>query len=505
MKKDIKSILRLCARRRWALFFLNLVAGLFAAPYMYWSAILMRVVLRAAHGEPVLPWLAAVEALGGLPLLMLAALGAGGCLSALRKLLRGEDGFLPGEVFRGMGRCAATSLPAGALLALSVGIYRVGILNLHVLMPSGALRASASAFLLLQLTAALPLCVLALTREDALQRRPLRAFAAAGRFYAREPVRVLGLLAATALPLLLFFVWQPPVLTLLGFLLVVLCGLVPAMIAWQTLDVRRQTLGARSGRRGLLPLAMAIFFALDALILWFTPVSQGQLSATLGDALAFINRFYADSGTLLRDMLAAGSVWPLLLMALLGSACCVMAAFACACYRFRLRGLVFAAAVLLQILPMLASYSSLERLLRNLELPLTGTLLGLAWALSYILAALLLYRRFARMLPGLQKNRDTYPGARLFFYYALPRAPLQTLALIALVTLGCWDDALAPFWYMRSLGAFSLAASVWEQLAGWSELAVYLVIFLAMLGILLLILKLRSSQPASRSPRPSAD
>jgi len=459
---SLRSILRLCAKRRWALFFLNLVAGLFAAPYLYWSAILMRVVLQAARAEPVLPWLGAIDALGGLPLLMLAALGAGGCLAALRRILRGEDGFLPGEVFRGMGRCAGTSLLVGAVLGFSLGAMRVGLLNLHALLPAGFLRTAASAFLLLQAAAAIPLCLLALTREDALQRRPLRAFAAAGRMLAGNPARALALTAATALPLLLFFVWQPPIVTLLGFLLVALCGLVPAMLAWQTgipplslrdISPKGATFkappwgGSRAAGGG------AVFvFALDCLLLLLPPLRM----ATLHDTLDFLSRLYADSGTLLRDMLAASGVWPLLLAALLGSACCVMAIYACACYRFHARGLVFIAAVLLQMLPMLASYASLEQLLRNLELPINGALLGLAWALAYLLVALLLYHRFARMLPGLQKNRENYPGVRLFFYYALPRAPLWTLLLFALATLGFWGDALAPFWYMRSLGAFSL-------------------------------------------------
>ncbi|MDR2687044.1 MAG: hypothetical protein LBB75_04770, partial [Oscillospiraceae bacterium] len=126
------------------------------------------------------------------------------------------------------------------------------------------------------------------------------------------------------------------------------------------------------------------------------------------------------------------------------------------------------------------------------------------WALAYLLAALLLLRRFAKLLPGLRKNRDTYPGVRLFFYYALPRAPLQLLTLTALATLGCWADALAPFWYMRRLGAFSLAGFVWERLSGPGELALYGLSFLAMLGLVFLILR-RIARPAPRSPRPTAD
>ena len=498
----ISQIFRLCKKRRWALFFLNLVAGLFVAPYLYWTCILMRVILRAAQDEPVLPWLGVIDALGGILLILLAALGAGGCLAALRKILRGEGEFLPREVFGGMRRCAKTSLTAGAILGFSLGILRAGLLNLYTFLPAGALRIAAAAFLVAQLAASLPLCLLALTREDAMQRRPSRAFAAAGRIYARRPVAMLGLAVASVLPSLLFFVWPPPQLTLLGFFFVALCGLVPVMLAWQTLSNRSQA----PDRRSYLPLITAAFSVLDILILLLPFLQRApDPQAALHSALDFVSRLYADSGTLLRDLLAASSVWPLLLAALLGSACCVMAAYACACYKFRGRGLLFTAAVLLQILPIVASYSSLEQLLRNLELPISGVWLGLGWALAYLLAALLLVRRFAQMLPDLQKNREQYPGVRLFFYYALPRVPLLTLVLIALATLGCWDDALAPFWYMRRLGAFSLSGYLWERMSGRGELALIAGAFLAMLGLLMLVMKLRSSRPKSRSPRPSAD
>jgi len=502
---NLHSILQLCRKRRWALFFLNLTAGVFAAPYLYWTCILMRVVLRAARDEPVLPWLGAIDALGGLLLVMLAMWGAGGCLSALRKILRGEDGFIPGEVFGGLRRCAKTSVLVGAILGVSLMATRVGLLNLHTFSPSGAVRITASAFLLMQLAASLPLCMLALTREDALQSRPSRALAAAGRIYVQSPARMLGLSAATALPLLLFFVCPPPLLTLLGFLVVALCGLVPVMLAWQTQAAECRG-GVPAARLKPFLTIILIFFALDALIL-FLPLLQRtpDPQAALRNALDFVSRLYADSGTLLRDLLAASSVWPLLLAALLGSMCCVMAAYACACYKFHARRMVFLAAVLLQVLPMLASYSSLEQLLRNLELPITGTLLGFCWALAYLLVALLLYRRFARMLPSLQKNREKFPGARLFFYYALPRAPLHILALAALATLGCWDDALAPFWYMRRLGAFTLIGYIWENLSGWGELALYIAAFLAILGLFVIIVKLRLSPPKPRLPRPSAD
>jgi len=497
---SLRALLQLCRKRRWALFFLNLTAGLFAAPYLYWTCILMRVILRAAQGEPVLPWLNAIDALGGLPLAMLAALGAGGCLSALRKLLRGEDAFLPREVFVGLRRCAKTSLLAGVALGLSLGVARVGLLNLYAFLPAGAARTVAAAFLMAQLAASLPLCLLALTREDEWQRRPLRALATAGRMYARRPLRMLGLAAAAVLPSLLFFVWPPPLVTLLGFFFVALCGLVPAMLLWQTATESRPLEAEGVAKRSRLPFIMIAFFLLDCLTLALPFLRRApDPRAALRGALAFVSRLYADSGTLLRDLLAASSVWPLLLAALLGSACCVMAAFACACYRFRGRKTLFAAAVLLQALPMLASYSSLEQLLRNLALPISGVWLGLGWALAYLLAALLLARRFAQMLPGLQKHRGDFPGARLFFYYALPRAPLLTLALVALATLGCWDDALAPFWYMRRLGAFTLAGYLWERLSGWGEFALTLGAVFAMLGAVTLAMRPRLLFPARQT------
>ena len=403
----MRTILQFIGRRRWALFFLLLVAGLFAAPYLYWSAILMPVVLQAAREEPVLLWANLLSALGSVPLLMLAALGAGGCLSALRKMRRSEDGYLPGEVFGGMRTHAKASLPAGAVLGLSLGAMRAGLLHLHTLLPGGAVRTLISSFLVLQFILAIWTVIT--------PPHPLRGSSPKG-----EPLK----------------------------------------------------------KRVVMP----ALFALDALLLLLPPLLLG-MGATLRETLAFVSRLYAGNGTLLRGLLAASGVWPILLAALLGSACCIMAAFACACYKFRLRGLVFTAAVLLQILPMLASYSSLEQLLRHLELPVTGVLLGLVWAGVYLLAALLLLRRFAQLLPSLQKNREKYPGVRLFFYYALPRAPLLSFTLAALATLGCWNDALAPFWYMRRLGAFSLWGYLWERLAGWGELATYACVFLVMLGL----------------------
>jgi len=497
--------LALLWKRRWALLFLNLVAGLFAAPFLYWTCIFLRVVLRAAHGAPILLGLNFLNALGGWLLLALAALGMGGCLSALRKILAGGGSFVPRDILRGISACARTSLLAGGLLGLSLGILRMGALSLHSLLPGGALRCAGTALLLLQFAAALPLCLLAMTREDAIQRRPLAAFAQASALLARYPLRWYALATLTVLPPLLFFQWQAPLLTLLGFLFVELLALTPMMLAWQTggrghTGVRGQEAGGRG--RGL-AVGIASFFALDCLAL-LLPLLRGEplgrVQATLRETISFLSRqilLEADNGTV-RELLAASAVWPLLLAALLGSACCVLVAYACACYRLRLRALIYSVTVLLQLLPMLASYASLEQLLRNLNFRFSSVALGLCWALLYILIAALLYRRFARLLPRLEANRERYPGARLFFYYAVPRARLPILALIALGTLGCWNDALAPFWDMRRLGAFSAGGYVWDSLSGWAERLSYLGAFLLCFLSFLLLLRIGRAKRVKR-------
>jgi len=266
-------------------------------------------------------------------------------------------------------------------------------------------------------------------------------------------------------------------------------ALIPVMLVWQTRSlaemngiapganpgsVLRQDNGEltqyglkSAGRMGFVILFSA---ALSVIALVVPFLGQaGQVShpvrTTMREALSFISRqalLEADNGTF-RALLAASSVWPLLAATLLGSACCILVAYVCACYRFRLRGLVFSSVVLLQLLPMLSRYSALEQMLRNLDLRISSIALGLGWALLYILVALLLYRHFSRMLPRLERNRPNYSGVRLFFYYAFPRARLQVIALTALATLGCWGDAFAPFWHMRELGAFSLTEYIWQS------------------------------------------
>jgi ABC-type glycerol-3-phosphate transport system permease component len=483
------DFLTFCRQRRWALLFLNLAAGLFCAPFLYWNSILMRVVTGAAHGVPILLGLNTLHAIGSFVLALLAAFGIGGCLSALRGILAGREQFLPAMVFTGMRRCARTSLLAGGLVGLSLGVMRVGLVDLHALLPSGMVRALLSAFLLLQFLAVLPLGLLAVTQEDELQHRPLRTFIHVCGIFAAHPLRYFGLLALSLLPVQFFFVWQRPLMTLLGFVFVELAALTPMMLLWQR--AARNPAVTRS--KGAAPLGMLLlFFLLDVLALFLPLLRQGveptrAVQATMRQTFAFLTRqtlLDADNGTF-RDLLSSSTVWPLLVAALLGSACCIMVIYACACYTFPARKLVCATAVLLQILPMLYSYAALEQLLRNLNLRISSLVLGVAWALLYLMFALLLYQRFRSLRPKFAQHQAEYPGVRLFFYYALPRAQLHVITLTALITLGCWNDALAPFWIMRSLGAFSAADYIWNSLSGWAERMTYAVLFVLVLLLFL--------------------
>jgi len=449
----------------------------------------MRVVLASAHEDAILLGLNTLNALGGFVLLLFAAPVLGGCMSALRKILTGTDGFLPGELRRGITVSVRTSLLAGSLMGFSLGAMRVGLVSLATQLPAGPLRAILTAILVLQFLAALPLCLLALTQSDALQRHPLQAFTQASSVFAAQPLRYYGLLALTALPVLTLFLLPQPLMTLLGFLCVQLFALAPMMLAWQKSSPHRPAQRTPAAKTSPI---MLLFTTLTSAALAVPFLWQGQPASTMRETLAFLSRqalLEADNGAF-RNLLSASGVWPLLAAALLGSACCVLVSYACACYSFRLRKLVFASVVLLQLLPMLARYAALEQLLRNLNLSIPSVALGLGWALLYILTAWLLFRHFARMLPALERNRLLYPGVRLFFYYALPRARLHVLALTALATLGAWGDALAPFWHMRELGAFSFTQYIWESLPTLAErlsavfiiLAAFLLFLMVMVG-----------------------
>lgn len=497
----VKESLRFLKRRRWALFFLNLVAGLFAAPYLYWNSIMMRVVLAAANGTSILIGLNTLNAVTGALLFALAGLGLGGCFSALRRILDGSDGFLPKEILRGIGSCARTSLTAGGVVGVSIAVLRIGVVNLHALVPGGLLRCTLTAFLLLQLVALLPLCLLAVTQEDKLQRQPLQAFLRAGRLFAAQPLRSFLLLAVTILPAMSFFFWRQPVMTLLGFLVVEFCAITPMMLAWQRSALHKTELPARPSPVMLWGLALLICVSAAALLVPLLRYNAGAaLQTTLQDTLDFLARqilLDADNGTF-RDLLEASAVWPLLLTTLLGSACCILVIFVCACYKFRARALVLLLAVLLQLLPMLARYASIEQLLINMNLKLSSFVICLIWALLYIAVVMLLYRKFSCMRPRLAAARARYPGVRLFFYYAFPQVRLYILALTALVTLGCWDNALAPFWYMRRLGAFSVSSYVWESLSGWAERLGYVGMIVAVFAGFLALL-IGASRPGWRS------
>ena len=412
----------------------------------------------------------------------------------MRRMLAGEDKALVRDVWRGISRCAGTSLLAGAVTGISMAAAQAGLAGLHAISGTPAvLRGFFSALLMLQLFWAVPLGLGMLSQPDTLQRRPMRCLFAAGRQIAACPLRYAGLCAVTLLPLALLFAWRTPLPTFLGFLLVELLLLAPAIMLWQNRGSGIRNQG--SGRRNFGVIAvLSSFFVFDIVALlmpalWRREFPARAAMATLRQTVDFIARqtlLEARNGTL-REMLASSGTWPLLFVTLLGCACCMMAAFACACYGFRLRRLAFAGAAALQVLPILSGYAGLELLLRGLYRgrPL---LLGIAWIALYLFLLLMLYRNFRRQLPDLRKRQETQSGVRLFFYYAVPRARYWIYALAAVSALGCWNDALAPFRYMRELGAFSLAGYVWEHTDLWGRV-LYPALFLAMLALVLTFLR----------------
>ena len=447
-------------RRRWALLFLNVMAGLALAPFIYWDGILMRVVFTAAHDGATLLGLTVLSGLGGFILLLFAALGLGGCMHALRRVMTDNYAFLPTEFAHGVRHTAKTSLVAGMMVALSLMVMRTGLVNLYTQPPLPTLlQPVLTIILVLQLLILLPWGLLMLCQDDNLQRHPARTMAAAASTLANQPLCFALLLGIAVLPILFFSV-QQPWLKFLGFFCVLLFALAPVMLLWQR-SVRMDA--NPPGRRNRRPyITLAVLAALSTIAIIAPALGQSRYIArtTLGETLAFLLRqvtLEADNATV-RSLLAASSVWPWLAAALLGTACLILVTYACACYRFRGRGLLFIAAVALQLWPMLSRYSALEQLLRNMSLPLPPSVAIILWAGLYLLVALLLLRKFTRMLPQLRKTRCRvkYPGARLFFYYALPRARLAVIALTLLTTLGSWPDVLAPFWHMQELGVFSL-------------------------------------------------
>ncbi|MDR1927154.1 MAG: hypothetical protein LBQ33_00770 [Oscillospiraceae bacterium] len=492
-------LLRLCWERRWSLLFLNVTAGLFFTPFLYWNSILAHIALGSVHTAELLLGMNVLCALGGLALLLLAAFGLGGCLSALRKLLDGSGGFLPQDVFGAMPRCAGTSLPAGLLLGLSVGVLRVGLVDLHSLLPASALRCVLSVLLVMQLLLCLPLCVLAMAQEDALQKRPWKAFCAAAQMLFQNLWKQLLLLAATVLPPALCFVWQLPPLTFLSFVAVLLFAFLPGMLAW---TLRCRQCGAALSREGLstrfgawaLPFFLGLCAVPNILALLLPLLRQGSgaariMQATLRETLEFLRGFVlldADNGAF-RDLLADSSVWLVQGAAWLGAGCCILVTYACALYRFPGRKSIFGLCFALQLIPLIASYSSLDQLLRNLRISASPTLVCALWALLYLGLLLLFYHRFTRLRPRLLAQAEQYSGARLFLYCALPKTRLFTLLLLGLVTFGSWNRMLAPFWYLRRMGAFSVSGYVWAALDSMRERTGYLVVFLLFIGILLVL------------------
>ena len=495
----IKENALLYWRRRWAMFFMTVSVGLFAAPLLYWGCLFMPVVLNAANDAPILLGMNVFYAAGCGLLVMLAALGLGGCFAAMRRIIAGTDERVTKEMFRGIGRSAKTSLPAGALLGGSLAMAQIGVVGLHA-MPgvNGVLRGVLTALLALQLFGAIALGLMMLAQPDEL--KPLRALFAAGNQIAARPLKYTVLCALILLPLALLFAWRVPLLTFLGFLFVELLLFAPATMVWQNQAANDHAPEAQSkGKKAGMITALAGFFAIDMFAIIAPLLRQAEqptraVMATMRQTMDFIVRqavLDADNGTL-REMLAGSGVWPLLFMALLGSVCCILTAYICACYEFRLRGLLFGTAALLPLVPMLTNYAGLELLLRNLNLG-APWVLGVLWILLYLFAACMLFLRFRKLLPTMKKIKENYPGVRLFFYFALPRTRYWIFALMALVTLGCWNDALTPFWHMRKLGAFSVSSYVWEQTAGWERLLTP-TICLALLAVWILICKLRNRE-----------
>lgn len=495
--RSLRDMARFYWERRWTMAFLSLAAGLFAAPFLYWNSILMRIVMNAAHATDLLLGLNLLHALGGLLLLLLAAWGMGGSLHVLRKELAGADTSLPKDFLAGLRGCAKCSLLAGALLGFSLGVLRVGLVGLHALPCAGAARAALTAALFLQFLLALPLCVLTMCQGDGVQARPLRALMRAGRQLLSGLGRHWLFTLMTIAPFLLFFIWQKPVLTLLGFLLVTLFAIAPVMLLWlrhceaTKLDARKSPvlLKAMSVLLALVLLASSILaLALPLTRQGTSPARVVQTS--LRETVDFVLRMTmqdADNGAL-RDLLSDTSTWAMLAVGLLGSACCVAAAYFCACYRFRRRHLLFGCIALLQLLPLTASFSYTDQLLRNLHLPERPVLLGAAWALLYLCAAALLYRRLHQVTgEGIQEGGEPDESIwRVFFYRVLPKVRLHVIAIAALVSFGCWNNALAPFWYMQKLGAFSVSEYIWEHTVARERAAYVIVLAGAMLAALLL-------------------
>ena len=495
----IKENALLYWQRRWAMFFMTVSVGLFAAPLLYWGCLFMPVVLNAANDAPILLGLNVFYAVGCGVLLMLAAVGLGGCFSAMRRIIAGTDEQVTKEMFCGIGRSAKISLPAGALVGFSLAMAQIGVVGLHA-MPgvNGVLRGVLTALLALQLFGSIALGLMMLAQPD--ERKPLLALVAAGNQIAARPLKYTVLCALTLLPPALLFAWRVPLLTFLGFLFVELFLFAPMAIVWQN-QVAQDDMPEANGRgkKAGITAALAGFFLIDMFAITAPLLRQAEeptraVMATMRQTVDFIIRqavLDADNGTL-REMLAGSGVWPLLFMAMLGSICCILTAYICACYEFRLRGLLFGTAVLLPLVPMLTNYAGLELLLRNLNLG-APWVLGVLWILMYLFVACMLFLQYRKLLPKMKKIKENYPGVRLFFYFALPRTRYWLFALMALVTLGCWNDALTPFWHMRKLGAFSVSSYVWEHTVVWERL-LYPAICLALLAVWILFRKLRNRE-----------
>ncbi|MDR2646854.1 MAG: hypothetical protein LBB67_01835 [Oscillospiraceae bacterium] len=476
---------------QWGLFFLNLVAGLFTLPFLYWNCILMRIVIRVAHTTPLLIGLSVLNALGGVLLLMFAALGIGGCLSAMRKFFESKIAFLPRDIKNGICATAKTSLCAGSLLGISLGFMRAGLVDIHTLMPSNTWRCALSVLLVLQFLITLLLCALAVAQPDETQKHPFYAFAAASALLRQNAARHTGMLLLIALPMLFFFVWDSSLLTGIGFILILLAGLSLAMLVW-TAHVKQSAV-IRQKKSPLPRILLAIAATWSAYLLSMLPGDtlrqEVPPNATISQTIGFVFDLATQNtanGTL-HDLLVSSSIWPLLLVALACNICCVFAVYTCACYRFKGRKALFVFAVLFQLLPLLAGYANLDRLLENLSLAfIPAPVIVLVWIVLYTIVVRLLYRCFARQLPDLQREYDNYPGLRLILYYALKRAGIWLLLMFALVTLNAWNGLLAPFHSMYTLGTFSVSGYVFDRLSN-TERLIYAAAFAAAIAVLFLL------------------
>ncbi|MDR1464508.1 MAG: hypothetical protein LBJ11_04325 [Oscillospiraceae bacterium] len=483
--------------RRWDFIFLSLVAGVFAAPFLYWNGLLMRIALRASHTADLLLGMNYLYAVGNLLFLLLGALGLGACLSALRRLLNGTSGFLPKDILRGLFSCAPTSLLCGAVLGLSLNVFQLGWLYLVCNITPGPLRCGLAALLLAQMLFLLPMALLGFTQPDETQRHPLRVLAEAAGQLAARPLRALGLAVGSILPLTVPFWNQYPAPTMLTLAFLALCGLALEMLLWQSCSSRWGT-GAGRGitKRAACWLMLGFLLLAGGLGIGLPLATQAAgpyraVQTNLRETFGFLWELAmldADNGTL-RELMASMYSWPLTMAAMLGAVCVVVTAFAAACVDFPCRRLLLAGVLAVQVIPIKGSFAGLDQLLLKLQLPLSAFWAELIWSAAYLLLALGLYLRFVRLLPRMAKAREATAGMHLFFYHGLSQVRGHALLLVLLASLGGWNDILTPFLYLRRLDSLSVFSFVWTEFAWSREVGPFFVLLAAALAAVVLLLK----------------